>query len=198
MPDEIKFFEEHNKKHFTVRTRWPESYTGNAAEKLTTELLENNSQVHHFISHCDSSPKADWRKSLQFGRKNIKLSKLKAYHFEKDENSHDKLKNTLLFLNNCGSASITPLTSVNFPQLFIEKFGYKGFIGTEHDIPDNFACQFAKVFYAYFLKQGHLGMGLFRTRWFFAKTHHNPLGLFYTLYANPDIRLSRTVDSVNL
>ena len=72
-----------------------------------------------------------------------------------------------------------------------------GFIGAEYDLPEAFASDFARVFYANLLKLEHLGLALFRTRWFFAKEYNNPLGLFYSLYADPNLRLSRTSSSVN-
>ena len=84
---------------------------------------------------------------------------------------------------------------MSFPEFFLEDGRNRGFIGTETLISDGFASRFARVFYARLLKRDSVGMALHKAKWALLRGAHNPLGLFYTLYANPElnVRLRRPV-----
>ena len=62
-------------------------------------------------------------------------------------------------------------------------------IGTEIDIADEVAAELAKELYRLLLDGKPLGESLLRARQFVLDKHCNPLGLAYTLYADPDLRI---------
>jgi hypothetical protein len=194
---ERDFFTKDNFDYFDAEIEIPEIYGGDPAEKLMDNLLaKENVQFHHFCCHCDSTDDDTWKHSLKFGRNRLFLKDLR-YHYLTNK-KQIRFDETIAFLNTCGGAVVNPLTKASFPSVFLDCFGHAGFIGPEYKIPDAFACEFARVFYANLLRFGNLGLALFKTRWFFAKKYNNPLGLFYTLYADNEIKLSRTVDTVNI
>jgi hypothetical protein len=99
-----------------------------------------------------------------------------------------------VFLNACGSGDLDPAGANSFPELFLKKdFGFLGFIGTETIIPDEFAGLFSEVFYEYLLAGMSIGDALRAARWNLLKLHHNPLGIVYSLYAEPEIRVRHPV-----
>jgi hypothetical protein len=71
------------------------------------------------------------------------------------------------------------------PRLFLGPLGSCGFIGTETTVSDPFAMEFASEFYARLLQGGSLGRVLYDSRKALVSKYNNPLGLFYTCYANP-------------
>ena len=107
-------------------------------------------------------------------------------------------ENPLIFLNTCGSARICPFGVISFPEFFLKHNHSIGFLGTEINIPDTFASNFTKIFYYFFLQGYSLGEALYKTKWFFIEKYNNPLGILYTIYGNPNIRVKRKVTTVNL
>jgi hypothetical protein len=203
---EIGFFESGNLAHFDASVQWPSTYGQDAARVLVSRLVSRrNTQFHHYACHCNTEDEDAWKHCLDFAlaegqnRVQLPLQNLRNVLGQLLSEQDTRVSNrTVTFLNACGSAVVSPFNRGSFADLFLEWFGHAGFIGAEYDLPEAFASEFARVFYANLLKFGHLGLALFRTRWFFAKKYNNPLGLFYSLYADPDLRLSRTVNSVNL
>jgi hypothetical protein len=99
----------------------------------------------------------------------------------------------LVFFNACGSAMVDPVGASSFPELFLRRdLGFLGFIGTEATIPDSFAAEFARAFYGFLLDGKEIGEALHATRWKLLDDNMNPLGLLYSLYAEPEIRVWRT------
>jgi hypothetical protein len=97
-------------------------------------------------------------------------------------------KKPLVFLNACSAAVIDPSKPSSLVKnLLREK--YLGFIGTETDVPDVLASEFAQTFYRHWLGGVPLGRAIFNARqellW-----QRNPLGLLYTFYANPNLRVT--------
>ena len=90
----------------------------------------------------------------------------------------------------CGSSNIYPEGVVSFPPLLLDH-GYRGFIGPESKIPDDFAGLFAGRLYKSFLEGDRLGEAILKTRCSFLTTHANPLGILYTMYANPNFRVRK-------
>jgi hypothetical protein len=138
---------------------------------------------------------------LKFGHsKEVTLTDLRNHYVSEHSKYQGKNKSNdkITFLNACGTAEIQPMSMNSFPKLFRKYLRHKGFIGPEYLIPDSFACEFSKIFYSNLLRINDLWEALFKTRWFFVKKYNNLLGLFYTIYADPSIRLSKTVDSVNV
>jgi len=91
----------------------------------------------------------------------------------------------LAFLNACGTSKTIPTALTSFPKGFLRT--YRGVIGTETPIPDDFAAAFSAKFYARFVRGYSLGEALHRARWDFLQQSCNPLGILYTAYANPDL-----------
>jgi len=201
---EVDFFQKHNQHHFRAEVEHPVEYAGDAAVAHVTKLRgARDAHFHHYCCHGITHDTDCWQSRLWFGReKSEGLLELQDLYRAVIDACPDceclNLSNTFSFLNACDAGVVRPVSRFSFPSLFLQSFGHLGFIGPEHRIPEAFACEFARVFYAHLLKLGHMGLALFRTRWFFAKKYNNPLGLFYTLYADPDLQLSETVDSVNL
>lgn len=202
---EIKFFRQDNRNYFDAEVEYPGAYGKDPAKRLVARLINGrDAHFHHYCCHCCAEGDDSWEHWLEFGKDQAKVKLTMAdLHSAFDDAAHDKgarlkLSNTFSFLNACGGGVLIASSRFSFPYLFVKSFGHLGFIGPEYDISEAFASEFARVFYANLLRLGHIGMALFRTRWFFAKKHKNPLGLLYTLYADPDLQLSKRIDSVNL
>jgi hypothetical protein len=76
------------------------------------------------------------------------------------------------------------------------KLGFTGFIGTETVMPNDFAAEFSIRFYERLIKGVPIGEAILLTRWDLLRSYHNPLGLMYTLVAEPEIRVRRPVKEV--
>jgi hypothetical protein len=95
-----------------------------------------------------------------------------------------------VFLNACGSAHLDPADPASFPELFLEDgFDFLGVIGTEATIPEQFAREFAKRFYHCLFKGYDIGHALLTSRWQMLRQYGNPLGILYTLYAEPELHI---------
>jgi hypothetical protein len=106
--------------------------------------------------------------------------------------STDRPIRPLVFFNACGSAAVDPVGASSFPDLFLSRgLGFLGFIGTEATIPDAFAAAFARAFYGYLLQGMEIGHALYASRWKLLQENRNPLGMLYSLYAEPEIRVGR-------
>jgi hypothetical protein len=199
---EIDFFQNANKHVFEVAED-PRQHGAQTAQAIVGRLLGRaDVQLHHFCCHCSAESDDPWHHFLRLDVNKAKLSHLKLhcvdYLNDVAPESNVIRRERIAFLNACEGAAVTPLCKSSFPELFLNYFGHIGFVGPEHRIPDAFAYEFARVFYAYLFKLKDLGMALFKTRWFFAKKYQNPMGLFYTLYASGDVRLAGPARSVHL
>jgi hypothetical protein len=93
----------------------------------------------------------------------------------------------LVYINACQSAELSPLIYQGLVPYFIAK-GARGVLGTEVDTPALFAAEFAKRFFAEFVKgEQTLGELLLALRREFAEKHNNVTGLLYSLYSSGDI-----------
>jgi hypothetical protein len=161
-------------------------------------------QVFHFHCHCDTRHPLPARHELILdtgaflnGERRVNLDSLRyaLYRLRRVEPKNGAL-GPLVFLNACGSAGITPNGATSFPQLFLDKgMQFLGVIGTEASLPDWFARKFAERFYTRVLEGIEIGTALYQTRWELLRMYKNPLGILYTLYAEPEITLSRIEDS---
>jgi hypothetical protein len=77
--------------------------------------------------------------------------------------------------------------------LFLVENGNRGFIGTETRIPDQYAAAFSEQFYTELLQGRPLGEAVHAARWTLLRRHNNPLGILYTVYADPDMRVRKPV-----
>jgi CHAT domain len=197
---------------------WPD---GSLTEELVLQILHKNlndpalslngshraftDQVQHFACHCDCIPldepvtdddlHAFPRMRFAGPKKSIPIRQfdlLQKYMAER--RSFPSLQNLpLIFMNACDSSRIDPNTSASFAEYFLDQ-GNLGFIGTESAIPDLVAAEFSRYFYTELLRGKSLGLALWRARHMLLERRSNPLGLLYTLYANPYIA-ARTGES---
>ena len=96
----------------------------------------------------------------------------------------------LIILNACETGNLNPLYTSYFAGAFL-KYGARGVVATECAVPDDFAADFAQHLYAHLLAGEALGESLLATRRYFLEEHHNPLGLLYSMYGPPSIRLAQ-------
>ena len=98
--------------------------------------------------------------------------------------------NPVVFLNACRTSNMAPKYLLNFARYFLES-GARGVIATECKVPDGaFAAEFAKRVYTSFLKGEQLGLSLLAARRYYLE-RANPLGLMYSLYGPPSVRIQR-------
>jgi CHAT domain len=145
-------------------------------------------QIYHFACHCTSQrPSGKSYLTLAFDQQ-VSLDDIKDQFLGRRRQSGSSLP--LVFLNACGSSNIYPEGVVSFPTLLLDH-GYRGFIGPETKIPDDFAGLFARRLYKSFLEGDRLGEAILKARCSFLTTHANPLGILYTMYANPNFRVRK-------
>jgi CHAT domain len=156
-------------------------------------------QVQHFACHCDcllpDEPVTDDDVNefprIRFAgpkKSDIPIRQFDLLQKYMDERrSFPKLQSLpLVFMNACDSSRIDPNTSASFAEYFLDQ-GNLGFIGTESAVPDLVAAEFSRYFYTELLRGRSLGEALWRARHMLLERRSNPLGLLYTLYANPYI-----------
>jgi hypothetical protein len=195
---EIVFFQGTNSHVFKVAED-PKQCGEHTAKTIIDRLLgRGDVQLYHFCCHCSAEGHDTWKHFLKLGESTMTIENLKHFSEMRPISSQVGAGDRMTFLNACEGAAVTPLSKSSFPELFLDYFKHVAFIGPESDIPDAFAYEFARVFYAYLFKLKDLGMALFKARWFFAKKYNNPMGLFYTFYANGDVRLAGPDRSVHL
>ena len=202
--EELNYFKNDDHYHDTVEKprKYKEEY-GNISrgiiKKLVSQVTDIN--IHHFCCHGHTSCSEDWGYHLIFGQPKQKDSPraklVELIHYCSSE-INQKVDNSIVFLNACGSAVAEPNNFITFPKFFLEYLGAIGFVGTEYKLNTKFACDFSKVFYTYLLKTKNLDIALFKTRWYFAKKEIHILGLFYTLYGAPNLKLLNKANSINI
>jgi hypothetical protein len=165
-------------------------------------------QLCYFFCHCDTRAtnpddyvlylgRGEW-----FGKRyGVKLQYLSDELHQRNLRHLDKGRKIrprpLVFLNACGSAVLDPMSATSFPKLFLSKsMGFLGFIGTEATVPDWFGSEFAEVFYRHFVGGMQLGRALHAARWYMLRKYRSPLGILYTLYADPEIEVRNRVESL--
>ena len=199
---------------FASRLRFKNVSNG---ETLLEYLDSSTHNMLHFACHC--RPCENGIDALLFSlldEPNPRPIQLETVNFEDIDGQFQR--QPLVFLNACQSAGGTDdlRKAFNFPQMFYERQA-AAIIATACPVPDIFAAEFARVFYAFFLQkpdmvqeiaaflqqQGVLkdaakiitapitiGQALRLTRWYFLKKHHNPLGLAYGLYSPAHYRVA--------
>jgi hypothetical protein len=150
-------------------------------------------QIQHFACHCEVDEKvsSDSRMLLAFDNK-VTIGELQAEFAVLD----DRVPKfgPLIFLNACGSSEMDPMKVTSFPRFFLRDNRNRGFIGTEINVPDAFAAAFSKIFYERLLAGASLGDAIYAAKWVMLRQYNNPLGILYTVYANPELRVSRPVE----
>jgi hypothetical protein len=161
-------------------------------------------QIQHFACHCDTRSDDVREHALrlaalngsptdvsiaQIGRERTAMATDAAFA-DTAGVSDDPPPLPLIFLNACSTSTIDFRAAASFPELFLSA-GKRGFIGTETDIPDAFAARFSARFYDELLLGGRsVGRALNEAKWRMVNERQNPLGILYTMYADPDLHVS--------
>jgi hypothetical protein len=98
----------------------------------------------------------------------------------------------IVFINACESAEMSPLFYDGFFPYFMAK-GARGVIGTECDVPAQFALEWAEGFFDLFLTGLPVGEIFLTLRQQFYEEKNNILGLMYAIYMNGDTKLADKV-----
>jgi hypothetical protein len=183
---EVPFFEklsqERKIKLFKLRALDPQSKYPELGE--FKEFWNNAFQVAHLACHAyyeaGSSKYTRITLSDEF---DISLFDMENCDFAIDGHP-------LVIMNACETGNLNPLYTGNFAREFL-RYGAGGVVATECAIPDDFAADFAEQLYTRLLAGEPLGESLLVTRRYFLEKHNNPLGLLYSMYASPTIRLAR-------
>ena len=152
-------------------------------------------QVQHFACHCDTYPRPDDERwdvpNIRLGtaehEKRIRQRDLALDWSERYSDSEERAL-PLIFMNACDTSRINPATASSFAKYFLHG-KHHGFIGTETAIPDKIASEVSASFYRRLLAGDPLGLALWRARRLLMYRYGNPLGLFYTMYADPGVGL---------
>ena len=97
--------------------------------------------------------------------------------------------NPVVFLNACRTSDVEPIYFCGLAKHFMGK-GARALIATECEIPDGFAAEFSEFVYSQFLKHKPLGECVFAAKRHFLK-RGNPIGLAYSYYGPPSIRINQ-------
>lgn len=158
---------------------------------------KTSDRIHHFASHFTvTSSEADQQFFTIAG---CDKTAFKASLFEllaeignwnQQEPLPSKGGRPLVFVNACASSTINPQGVASLPNLFFGQLRSRGFIGTETTMSDGVATEFAAEFYRRFIDGASLGRALYDARRALVEKFRNPLGLYYTCYAHPELSFS--------
>jgi hypothetical protein len=155
-------------------------------------------QIQHFACHCLTDGDDENDHQLILGSEatpaHILLRHLRRAM--QDEGNAALVKpprpGPLVFLNACGTSVVRP-DALTFPMFFLENRNL-GFIGAEVAVPDQTAADFSIAFYESLLGRGPRGRrtageALVDAKQKLVWESTNPLGLLWTMYADPDLEL---------
>lgn len=203
------------KEFFTSKNEWielegpwpdkvyqdPELFLNNVADHLlkpdlafSGDIRPFSDQVLHFACHCDTTATESNDYSITLGAEEggthkLTMGKLRGRIAEIIENKDELMP--LVIFNACGSSTINPAGVTSLPRLFLDTIGNCGFIGTETRIPDEFAAPFSGLFYTALLTGESLGRAIYIARWDMLLRYNNPMGILYTVYADPEIHVRK-------
>jgi CHAT domain-containing protein len=157
-------------------------------------------QIQHFSCHCYASPGIPPRKfeiELRGSGREIRITLneigTQLISFIDDARARPT-ELPLVFMNACGSSVLRATNSVSFPATFLEN-GNRGFVGSEISIPDDVATVFSRFVYERLLLQSQpLGAAILGARIELLERYGNPLGIAYTAYADPELRVEPGAD----
>ena len=208
---EVEFFRAYS-QFVDFRGPWP-------TEELEESALRNNvaghvvdpcrplqgderqspDQVQHFACHCDTGVGNAENGSFKLSHdgKVLRRVTLKDLQLSLIEymggRAGARPVMPLIFVNACASAVEDAGQMASFHRFFLEQNQNRGFIGTEIRVPDSIASTFSKYFYSQLLDGIPLGTAIHMTRWKLLELYRNPLGLLYTVHADPEIHVQRPI-----
>jgi hypothetical protein len=219
--DELRFFRE-NDHCFALKGHWPRSSCdapfcrseGCASRDSAEDVLPGHlwdprlgfrcsepvgpDQILHFACHChyldDADPETLCLTFSHDGKdRQVTVETLREKLANCGGGQQENLSLPLVFVNACGTAATPSGLLPALPYFFLVENGNRGFIGTEALIPDAVAAAFSRRFYYHLLRGQTLGMAFYAAKQDLLKRHRNPMGILYTAYANPDLRVSQPV-----
>lgn len=174
------------KKHGLPCQRVDERLAGTAAPTpdAILDALAGDQGSYDFVHFaCHASPASDASKSKLILSVNDKKVDLALRDLGRRAWSWEN-RHPLVFLNACESGEQPEFQTRSLVKLFLDR-GARGVVATQCLMPDAFAAQFALHFYELFFGGMPIDRALLETRRYFLLEHNNPLGLAYSLYADP-------------
>ena len=158
-------------------------------------------QIQHYSCHCDTEQDdaAEYSLHLLDRERFLRSRAVRSVSIDDLEGEfggfsarRPSTPYPLIFLNACGASKLTPKGVTSFPKLFLE-IGNRGVIGTEASVPDIVAANFSGLFYSTLIDGKSVGEASYISRRELLRLHNNPLGVLYTVYADPDLRVRKPV-----
>lgn len=147
-------------------------------------FLTNRMEIAHFACHAFGNQDEHSQSSMMLSDEfEISLNDLRML----DE--LEMTDNPIVILNACGTGNINSEHASFFAKEFL-KFGARGVIATDCEVPDYFAAEFTRQFYPEFLYGTPIGEALFKTRRHFIEKYNNLTVLIYSMYATPMIKIA--------
>lgn len=204
--EEVSFFTA-NSNNIDMEGPWPTSEVEEFPREMAGYLQIANKgfknqertpdQIQHFTCHCETYEKPSADSFLELSHKyRVTIAQLQASFATSGEEKRSA-PGPVIFLNACGTSKIDPMAVTSFPRFFLEDNENRGVIGTETNVPDRFAAEFSKCFYQGLLKGLNLGKAIYDAKWTMLRDFNNPLGILYTVYADPELHVSKAVQTVN-
>jgi CHAT domain-containing protein len=146
-------------------------------------------QIQHFACHCDTEfSTADDFELILGSHPGIRVKLVDIYRgmVKRERAKRVKGARPLVFLNACGGARASAFES--FPKMFLDNRA-RGFVGAAADIPDRVAARYSTCLYEELLAGVPLAEAVVRARIRLWEERGSPLGLLYTFYGDPGLRL---------
>jgi len=149
--------------------------------------------IQHFACHCYATSDKPLENEIELsgGGRTLRLTLGElitdiAGHFNRGRRPAEM---PLVVMNACGASRISAASSLSFPWFFL-KNDNRGFVGSDIEVPDDIAAEFSTAFYTHFiLARMPLGRAFHVARNHLLAKFGNPLGISYSAYADPDLRV---------
>jgi hypothetical protein len=153
-------------------------------ESLLADLSRFDDQPHlvYFFCHGDYQ---DGMPTLRVGREGS--PQIAAVDIE--TTAYWPTGRPLVFLNGCRTVAAEPRHAFSFINAFVRAAGASGMIGTEIVTYESLAADFADLVLDEFVTRGRTLAHAMRTARLALLARRNPLGLIYTAYAPPNLRM---------
>jgi len=181
---ELPFFEKRKQDHQIVFHHLDKELDPKDARDIQhlRRFLNRRHDILHFACHADYAE--DGPHFVITRKFKVNLNQLVAYECHVQGNP-------VVFLNACRTSDMEPTYFCGLARHFLGS-GARALIATECEVPDSFAADFSKEVYRRFLRNEALGECVFAARHYFNSKFKNPLGLLYTLYGPPNVRIERS------
>ena len=147
-------------------------------------FFQQEFNVAHFACHAvfkrDEPSSSSFRFTNNF---NLPIRDFETHEIESNGSP-------FVFLNSCNTGNNSP----NFTSQIVKTimfFGARGVVSSEFRLRDDLAAKFACHFYDCLLSGYDVGSSLMSARLYLFDKCDSPIGLTYTLYSRPNIRLRR-------